>query len=283
MSKAHALPRVSRARPDRIGRGRACSPKETTFLTHFQSQPRSVHPALYTALHDHYARFVASQFDESDFIDTDYQSAQAATPSPSSSALSSINPANPNLTRSELDAKVSEAQRKLADLKRAQEELERERAALEEARRRRIELETGREEMLQHLTRGTTLVEETEFKTRREAEQMAKTLAELREALVNVQAIREENWKPENWQAELTRALASIENARMEWNRARLKWTFLNPADPSSAATRKSSMDSAWTKMPLGELCRLGLALTWPLAVVALVAIGAVLFALMRR
>ena len=190
----------------------------------------------------------------------------------------------PNLSREEIETKMSEAQKRLADLKQAQEALELERSALEEARRRRIELEMGREEMLQHLTRGTALLEEGEFKARLEADQVAKSLAELREALTKIQAIREETWQPENWQAELTRALAAIENARMEWNRARLKHPQLNPGANSSSGTgQRDVMDLSWSKLPLAQLCRLGLALTWPLAVAALLALGLAFLLLIRR
>ena len=227
---------------------------------------------------------MASPFDESDFVDADYQTGKAGGPVHPPSSLTSLSTPRPNLTREELDAKVTEAQKKLTDLKQAQEELERERVALEEARRRRIELELGREEMVQHLTRGTALIEEAEFKTRREAEQMAKTLAELREALAKVQAIREETWRPEDWQTELTRALTSIESARMEWNRARLKWTFLHPAsDASAGAVRHGSIEPAWAKLPLADLCRLGLALSWPLVLAALLASALFLFVLTHR
>jgi hypothetical protein len=80
------------------------------------------------------------------------------------------------------------------ELKRAQEELERERAGLEEARRRRLELQTGREEVVQNLIRGVVLLEEAEFAARRDAEQMAKSLTDLRDALAKVQSIHEEQW-----------------------------------------------------------------------------------------
>ena len=126
-----------------------------------------------------------------------------------------------------MDRKVVEAQQKLAELKRAQEELERERAALEEMRRRQIEFQTGRQEMIHNLTRGLGLLEEAEFNARRDAEQMVKTLADFRDALAKVQAIHDETWTKENFSIELTRALTAIENARMEWNSARLKLPVL--------------------------------------------------------
>src|SRR2546425_13118056 len=122
---------------------------------------------------------MASEFVESDFVDSDFQ---AAKKSPFAAAAAG-GPNRPP-TREELDSGVADAQQRLMELKRAQEELERERSALEEARRRRIEFQTGREEMQQHLTRGVGRLEEAEFNARRDAEQMAKTLAELREAVV---------------------------------------------------------------------------------------------------
>src|SRR4029079_17111454 len=123
---------------------------------------------------------MASTFDESEFIDTDYESSKqslglgAVTSTTNMSAPPSP-PSRPP-SREEIEAKVSDAHTKLAELKRAQEQLERERAALEEARRRRAEFQNGREEMLHHLTRGSALLDESVFAARRDAEQMAKTL-----------------------------------------------------------------------------------------------------------
>ena len=43
-----------------------------------------------------------------------------------------------------------------------------------------------------------------------------------------VEAIHEETWTAENSDVELTRALTAVENARMEWNSARLKFPLLS-------------------------------------------------------
>src|SRR5213082_2347697 len=155
---------------------------------------------------------MASEFDETDFVDGDFRAAQK-----SSFAASSTGGAGRPPTREELDSRVTETQQRLMELKRAQEELERERAALEEARRRRIEFQNGREEMLQHLTRGVGILDEAEFNARREAEQMKQTVEDMRAALDKVQAMDEKLWSEENWQQELTKALTTLENARMEW------------------------------------------------------------------
>src|SRR5216117_2645816 len=181
---------------------------------------------------------MASEFDESDFVDGDFQ---AAKKSPFAAPHTSVAGRPP--TREELDSRVTETQQRLMELKRAQEELERERTALEEARRRRTEFQTGREEMLQSLTRGVGFLEEAEFNARRDAEQMAKTLGELRGALTKVQTIHEETWTQENYNVEVTRALTIIDNGRMEWNAARLKWPRLN--GPQTAEQEPSPAEKA--------------------------------------
>src|SRR5437867_10688481 len=223
---------------------------------------------------------MASEFDETDFVDGDFQSARK-----SPLAASTTGGAGRPPTREELDSRVTETQQRLMELKRAQEELERERAALEEARRRRTEFQTGREEMLQSLTRGVGLLEEAEFTARRDAEQMARTLGELREALTKVQSVHEETWTQENYSVELTRALTVIDNARMEWNAARLKWPLLSgpqTAEPEPSPTEKAASPSL-DSLGFLQLCKLGLAFTWPLAIVASAALGVLIFILLAR
>lgn len=229
---------------------------------------------------------MASEIDQSDFIDSDFHPApkSAFASSVAASAPAPDSPGRPP-TRAELDAKVTETQQRLAELRRAQEELERERASLEEARRRQAEFQTGRQEMQQHLTRGLGLLDAAEFAARRDAEQMAKTIAGLRDALAKLQGLHEETWTKETWNVELTRALTAIENARMEWNSARLKWPMLSapaqtdPGQPTAQPPGPMSLAS----LGFGQLCRLGFAMTWPLALVALTALGLFLFLLLRR
>jgi chromosome segregation ATPase len=211
-----------------------------------------------------------SQYDPSDFVDSEYEAARrqayaasAAVSLPSESARAP--------TREELDVRVSETQRKLAELKRAQEELERERAQCEESRRRQMEFQTGREEMIHHLTRGLGLLEEAEFNARRDAEQMAQALAGLRDALEKVQAINHQTWTKDNYSTELTRALTAIENARMEWNTARLKFAILSAPPPEDSIPENASIPGTLPGTEnIRQLCKVGLALTWPLVLLGL-------------
>jgi predicted nuclease with TOPRIM domain len=206
---------------------------------------------------------MAAEFDASEFVDDDFQTARKSPGAADASRAPS---------REEVDAKVTDMHQKLAELKRTQQELERERASLEDIRRRQVEFTTGRQEMIQNLTRGVGLLQEAEFAARRDAEQMAKALAGLREGLEKVQAIREESWSRENLNAELTRASTTVENARMEWNAARLKFEVLNgpTAQEAAAEPAHATLGDALREKSYAEWCKLGLALTWPLALAAL-------------
>ena len=76
---------------------------------------------------------------------------------------------------------------------------------------------------------------------------MAKALVDLRDALSKLEAIREEGWTKDNFAMELTRALTALENARMEWNTARLKFPILSgPAPEGSASSREHRRAAAW-------------------------------------
>lgn len=223
-----------------------------------------------------------ADFDASEFVDGDFQFHKT-----SYSGLASVQ-SQPQRApmRDEENARALAIQQELAELKRRQEEKEREKAAVEERLRRRTELQTGRQEMLQNLTRGIGLLEEAEFTARRDAEQMAKALADFRDALGKVQAIREEAWTAENSDVELTRALTAVENARMEWNSARLKFQLLSGKtieNGPDAAAPNAFTPAALTALSFGQLCRLGLALTWPLLIVGLGALGVFLAVLLRH
>ena len=215
---------------------------------------------------------MADEHDSSEFIDTDFTARKSPFAAPS---------------RDDTDRKVVEAQQKLVELKRAQEELERERAGLEELRRRQNEFTTGRQEIIQQLTRGLGLLEEAEFAARRDAEQMVKTVGDFRAALAKVQAIHDETWTKENFQIELTRALTTVENARMEWNSARLKLPVLagetKRGSDAPASVFAPAAAPSLAELSFGQLCKIGFAFTWPLLLAALAALGVFIALLARK
>ena len=209
-----------------------------------------------------------TEFDASDFVDSDFQPSRKTG---YTSTMTAPRDSERPPTREEVDTRVSETHSKLAELKRAQEELERERANLEELRRRQMEFQTGHDEMLQNLTRGLGLLEESEFAARRDAEQMSKAVYDLKEALQKLQNINDQSWSKENFSVELTRALTTIENARMEWNSARLKFAVLSGAPIAEKETQLvGASQNIFATQSFGQLLKIGFALTWPLVLLGL-------------
>jgi hypothetical protein len=139
--------------------------------------------------------------------------------------------------------------------------------------------------MVRHLTRGLGLLEEAEFSARRDAEQMVKTVGDFRDALQKIQAIHDEIWTKENFQIELTRARTTIENARMEWNSARLKLPVLagETAQKAEVESAPAPVVSPFAGMSLGEMCKIGFAMNWPLLAVALAALGVFVAILLKH
>lgn len=222
---------------------------------------------------------MGSDFDATEFVDNDYRDSTSSF-STAAGGLPSRAP-----TREEVDVKAAEAQQKLIELKRAQEALERQRSELEETRRRQSEFQTGRQEMLQNLERGIGLLEEAEFSARQEAELTNKGVEGLRDAMEKVEAIQEDSWAGDSFHKELTRALTTLENARMEWNTCRLKFPILSGKVPTSADGKSGGAElrSPLAEMSLMRACKLGLALTWPIALVGLGAVGLFAALLMQR
>jgi predicted nuclease with TOPRIM domain len=222
---------------------------------------------------------MSSDFDATEFIDHDLEAQKRPYSTSMSTTIGQRAPSH-----EEVNSRVAEAQQKLADLKREQEALERERASLEETRRRQSELRTGRQETLEQLARGITLLEEAEFNSRRDAEQMARTLQSFREALAKVEQIQEQGWTHENFTVELSRALTCVEQARMEWNSARLKFPLLagHVAEPAEAPA-EGSINFFKAGTSFSELCRMGFAMTWPVAGAILLLAGILVVFLLRR
>ena len=156
--------------------------------------------------------------------------------------------------REELDHQATSLQTKLAELNRAREKLEREKATVEDSRRR------------------FGLMEEAQMDTQRDAEQMARTIEDLRDAMSKVETLEEVDTHDEQWKVLLTRNLTTIENARMELNSARLKWTLLNGEsdEESGVFSAPAATGSGGMSMPrsFGQMCLWGLALTWPVLLI---------------
>ena len=230
--------------------------------------------------------------DEHDFVDREYEKAQGtAWSEPERLAVDSdaSSMATGGSAREQLDAKFGSTQQRLLALKQEQEKLESERIALEELRRRRSEYVRGRDEMIGHLTRGISLLEEAQEDARRNGIAMGESIEDFRNHLDKVSALSESEWEEAHLQRELTRSLTTIENARKEWLIAISRFPILSTKQGEDLKepqdmTRKGAGGSIhpWTSLSTWQMTRMGLALTWPL-VVTLLLTSMVLIALWIR
>jgi len=223
-----------------------------------------------------------SENDDSDFVDSDFLESRE-----NSVLGSQAGDVDSGLSDEELLEQASLAQQKLSQLQLEQDKVQQNLTELEESKRRRYECGVGREESLRDLTRGIAVLQKTEFDARAEAEQMTRTLDGLKEALAQVEAIDEKNWKTKDWNVVLSRDSATVENARMEWNTARLKWAVLNSSNllnEEDEENLESKPLKPFTEaQSFVDMCRLGFALTWPVAVAVLAIGGLIVYALMSQ
>jgi hypothetical protein len=190
------------------------------------------------------------------------------------------NPSNSQVpTPEQLAAEVTDKAQQLVALRERQAQIERAKTELEELRRKRAEFDQGRSEVRDRLTHAITLLEQSELTARREVNQLGKSLSGLREAANAVQGLSEKAWSGDNWNQDLSRDLAIIENARNELNAARLKWPVVDGADPRAESAKIVGGSIAWQDLPFLKLARIGIAMTWPI-VTAIFALGIVWLAL---
>ena len=160
-----------------------------------------------------------------------------------SNTLSTLNvtttiPAEQRLpTKEEINENVEYAREQLLELRRRQEEIERQKSELEELRRKQDEYEHGKTEMTENITRALVILEHEEFETQKRAALAAQSRDDLKIRLDEIIAIHDDTWTSETVSTELTKALATIENARLEYNRARMKLDCLDPKNGSEIAS----------------------------------------------
>lgn len=171
------------------------------------------------------------------------------------------------VTADDINLKVQQAQTQLLELKRQQEEIERQRRELEELSRKQREFEDGRRDILERLTRGLVVLERQEFEIKREAEQIQLVRETFGEHLKEVEAIRPQDWEAGALQAELTRALAIIDQAQTVHSQARARLESLRdePGDIEQMENESSS-----GRKSFGDMVRDGFAYSLPLILIGL-------------
>ena len=146
------------------------------------------------------------------------------------------------LSSDDLNIKVQEAQDVLLELERRREQIERQKRQLEELRRKQHEFEQGQHDIHEKLTRGLVLLERQEFELKREAEQVQIIREQFTDQLSTVESIQAQDWGTHDLEDELTRALATVDQAKAVYNQAQARMEAIKLQSSSSSSQASDSM-----------------------------------------
>jgi hypothetical protein len=125
------------------------------------------------------------------------------------------------LSPEHLDSQVQKAQDQLLQLKRQQDQIEKQKRELEELSRKQEELERGRAEMSDKLTRSLVVLEREAYDAQKRLEQLRSMRESFGQHLELIEAIDPKSWNPADLHKELSRALSTVEGARVEFSQQR--------------------------------------------------------------
>ena len=140
------------------------------------------------------------------------------------------------LSPEHLDSQVQRAQDQLLQLKRQQEQIEKQKRELEELSRKQEELEHGRAEMSDKLTRSLVVLEREAYDTQKRLEQLRAMRESFGQHLELIEAIDPKSWNPADLHKELSRALSTVEGARVEYGQQRSRLQATDGGSESEAA-----------------------------------------------
>jgi chromosome segregation ATPase len=125
-----------------------------------------------------------------------------------------------NAPSDELDSQVQRAQEQLLQLKRQQEAIEKQKRELEELSRKQDELERGRGEMIEKLSRSLVVIERQTYDAEKRVEQLKSSSVSFSQHLRALERIDPKVWANEDLHKELSKALSSVDDARVEYNKS---------------------------------------------------------------
>src|SRR5947209_13805071 len=140
-----------------------------------------------------------------------------------------------SLSPEHLDSQVQKAQDQLLQLKRQQEQIEKQKRELEEVSRKQEELERGRAEMSDKLTRSLVVLEREAYDAQKRLEQLRAMRESFGQHLELIEAIDPKSWNPADLHKELSRALSTVDGARVEFSQQRSRLQATESADEEGA------------------------------------------------
>ncbi len=152
-------------------------------------------------------------------------------------------PTGTALSVDDLNLKVQQAEEVLLDLERRREQIERQKRQLEEIRRKQYEFEGGQREQIERLRRGVVLLDQHEFDLKRECEEVALIRDSFAAHLRQLEGILPQTWNPAELEDELTRALATVDQARAAYSQSQVRLEALRRL--STSGSGKSHTEDA--------------------------------------
>ena len=229
-----------------------------------------------------------------DFFDEDLENREASRrrPPPEDVAHEINRPVSDlNLTRmarhkDDIEHQVANSAQELDRLRMRQEEVERERRELEVLRKKQDRYERGRQEVGDRLNQSLIMMEKEQVRGQRMLECLNTTRDVFKGQVVAIEAIDPESWTDDMVREELGKALAIIDQARMEYNLGMSKVESM-----LSDCGRGSSLDPGHTlnadgviqsDASFGFWFKAGLAFCLPL-IITVLALGAAVYVLLTQ
>jgi len=124
------------------------------------------------------------------------------------------------LSTEHIDEKVQLAEAQEQQLKRQLEQVERQKRELEELGRRQEQFNNGKSEFVDKLTRAVVVVEREAFEANKRVELLETIRMSFTQHLATLESINPKAWEGLDIKAELTRALAAVDDARAEYSKS---------------------------------------------------------------
>ena len=216
-------------------------------------------------------------FDENNF------SKMNSTRTTSNTTSSADNDLHQIRTKEEL----KEANYEMIKLRQREADIQKQITNLEETERRQAEYHASREEMEKALTRGITILNEETIQAKRNAKQLEDTLQTFSEMLDKIKHLNHEAWSEKEYSSELTKALSLLENARMEWNSARIKISSLDGTKSTTVSQNSDDLSGSAlfekiNALSFSQIFKLGAILQWPILLSALLIFILILTVLLK-
>ncbi len=152
-----------------------------------------------------------------------------------------------NLTRMakhkhEVNEQMATAMQELERLRKRQEDLEREKRELEEMRRKQQDYDAGKREMIGRLNESLIHLEKREMKAEQLCELLGSTRKRFKALQGDIESLSEEAWPEDQVRDELGKALAVLDDARLEYNKAMAKIDAITGDGQASESSQPSVM-----------------------------------------